>query len=85
MVSIEALEDVWLSLKDSVIRSFTILQVKDVGRKTFSSRTSFITTIESMLLDYYEGIVQHLKRWEKPAPKISKKTLLTDEDNLEES
>ena len=82
-VSIEALEDVWLRLKDSVIKSFTILQVKDLGRK-FSSRTSFITTIESMLLDYYAGIVQHLKRWEKPAPKISKKTLLTDENNLEE-
>ena len=27
-----------------------------------------------MLLEYYQVVVQHLKKWEKPAPKLVKKT-----------
>ena len=26
-----------------------------------------------MLIDYYQGILQHLKRWEKPVPQIEDK------------
>jgi len=25
-------------------------------------------------LDYYQGILQHLKRWERPVPQIKKST-----------
>ena len=68
-LTLEKLESAWELLKDREIKEFTVLQVKDLGRK-FESRTGFISTIEQMLLDYYQGIVQHLKRWEKPAPKM---------------
>jgi len=32
--------------------------------------SGFVNDIEDMLLDYYKNIVQNLKSWEKPAPKI---------------
>ncbi len=36
----------------------------------FSSRKNFVNIIEEMLLDFYSGIVQHLSKYEQPAPKI---------------
>ena len=36
----------------------------------FTQISSFVNEIESMLLDYYQIIVQDLKTWEKPAPKL---------------
>jgi hypothetical protein len=54
------------------IKSFSILFLKDLGRK-FESRKGVVEIIEKMLIDYYQGILQHLKRWEKPAPQIAKK------------
>ena len=82
-LTLEELESVWERLKDKEIRDFTVLQCKDLGRR-FESREGFIKTIESMLLDYYQGIVQHLKRWEKPAPKIRVAAIDVQEDSLEE-
>ena len=55
------------------IKSFSILLLKYLGRK-FESRKVVVQFIEAMLVDYYQGILQHLKRWEKPAPQITKKT-----------
>lgn len=54
------------------IASFSILYFKYLGRK-FDSRKGVVAIIEKMVIDYYEGILQHLKRWEKPAPQIMKK------------
>lgn len=51
------------------IKSFSILFLKDLGRK-FESRKGVVEIIEKMLIDYYQGILQYLKRWEKPAPQI---------------
>ena len=53
------------------IKSFGILYLKYLGRK-FESRKGVVSIIETMLLTYYQGIVQHLKKWEKPAPQIKK-------------
>lgn len=53
------------------IKSFSILFLKDLGRR-FESRKGVVEIIEKMLTDYYQGILQHLKRWEKPAPQIEK-------------
>lgn len=55
------------------IKSFSILYHKYLGRK-FDSRKGIVTIIEKMLIEYYQGILQHLKHWEKPAPQIVKKT-----------
>lgn len=53
------------------IKSFGVLYLKYLGRK-FDSRKGVVKIIENMLLDYYKGVVQHLKRWEKPAPQLKK-------------
>jgi len=57
------------------IRSFSILYLKYLGRK-FESRKGVVSIIETMLLNYYQGIVQYLKKWEKPAPQIKKSSEL---------
>ncbi|MDP8227339.1 MAG: hypothetical protein P9L89_06855 [Candidatus Celaenobacter polaris] len=54
------------------IKSFSILLIKDLGKK-FEGRKVFVKIIENMLIDYYQGIVQYLKKWEKPAPQIQAK------------
>jgi hypothetical protein len=51
------------------IKSFNLVYVDYLGRK-FDSRKQFVIQVENMLLRYYESIVQYLKNWEKPAPKI---------------
>ena len=33
----------------------------------------FVKIIEEMLIGYYQSIVQHIKKWEKPVPKIANK------------
>jgi len=53
------------------IKSFNIVLLKYLGRK-FESRKVVVQIFEEMLLDYYQGVLQHLKRWEKPVPQISK-------------
>lgn len=39
----------------------------------FSSVKKFIVLIEKMVLEYYEGIVQHVSTWNRPTPKIVEK------------
>ena len=51
------------------IKSFSIVQVKHLGR-TFESRKRFVDVVEDMLMNYYRGVVQHLKRWERAAPQL---------------
>jgi len=72
-LSIDDLDEIVDKIKDKEIKEFRIIQIKDLGRK-FESRSGFVQTIENMLLDYYKGILQHLKKWEKPAPKMPPKT-----------
>lgn len=55
------------------IKSFSVLLLKDLGRK-FESRKGVVSIIEDMLITYYQGLLQHWKRWEKPAPQIARKT-----------
>jgi hypothetical protein len=55
--------------KGKEIQAFHIVYMNDF-KASFSSNKKFIVTIEEMLLDYYEVLVQHLKNWEKPSPRI---------------
>lgn len=66
------LEYAYEKLGTKEIKSFSVLQVKYLGRK-FESRKLFVNIIEEMLIQYYQIIVQYLKKWEKPVPKIVKK------------
>ena len=56
-------------IKQKEITGFNIVLIKDF-KGNFSSRKKFVELIEKMILDYYEGIVQHLKNWNPPAPKV---------------
>jgi hypothetical protein len=51
----------------------------------FTQVSNFVKEIESMLLDYYQIIVQDLKTWEKSAPKLQpKKEVKSIEKPIEE-
>lgn len=51
------------------IKNYSIILAKNLGRK-FESRKMFVMIIEDMLIDFYKGILQHIKKWEKPVPQI---------------
>jgi len=53
------------------IKDFKIYVVKDLG-KSFMSTKGFVRNIEQLILDFYEGYVQHQVNWTKPAPKIKR-------------
>ena len=68
-VPITELEDAHEKLFGREIKSFSVVYINYFGKK-FESRKQFVKIIELMLVDYYQGIVQHLKDWKKPPPKI---------------
>lgn len=51
------------------IQAFHIVQIKGFGAN-FASTKKFIVLIEQMILDYYEGLVQNVSSWSRPAPKL---------------
>ena len=82
-LNIENLEDAWISIKDVEIKEFGIRHEINLAR-AFESRKKIVEEIEKMLLNYYEGVVQNLKEWVKPAPKvIEKKDDKKDLDSIE--
>ena len=60
---------------DIKIVSFVYLET--LGRK-FAAPKKFVEIIETMLPRFYGDIVQYLKNWTKPAPKISRKMTESD-------
>jgi hypothetical protein len=52
------------------VQAFHIVLINGFGAK-FASNKKFIELIEQMVLDYYEGIVQHMASWSRPAPRIA--------------
>lgn len=57
--------------KKEEIKEFKIYVVKDL-RRSFTSTKGFVVNIEQLLVEFYEGYVQHLMNWVKPAPKIER-------------
>ena len=57
--------------KKDEIKDFKLYVVVDLGRN-FTSTKGFVKSIEDLLIDFYEGYVQHLSNWTKPAPKIER-------------
>ena len=49
----------------------------------FEGRKIILELIEQNLMMFYQGVVQHLKKWEKPAPKILKKNNLNNLDEFQ--
>ena len=73
-IPLSELEYAYEKLGSKKIKSFSILQIKYLGRK-FESRKIFVKILEEMLINYYQGIVQYLKKWEKPVPQIPVKQI----------
>jgi hypothetical protein len=57
-------------LNEKDITSFNVLVIKDLGAK-FKSNRKFVELIEQMMFDYYQGLVQNLKSYTRPTPRIS--------------
>lgn len=57
-------------VKTKDVQSFNIVLTNELGAN-FGSSKKFVETIETMMLTYYEGIVQHLNNWIPKAPKLS--------------
>jgi len=55
--------------KGKEIQAFHIVMVRSFGAN-FASNKKFIVLIEKMILEYYEGIVQHASSWTRPTPKL---------------
>ncbi|MDX2359398.1 MAG: hypothetical protein QNK23_01235 [Crocinitomicaceae bacterium] len=55
--------------KGKEIQGFHIVYASGFGAG-FASNKKFIVLIEQMVLDYYEGVVQHMTNWNRPAPKL---------------
>ena len=57
------------SSKGKEIQAFNIVLINGFGAN-FPSNKKFIVLIEQMLLEFYEGIVQYMTNWNRPAPKL---------------
>ena len=68
-VSISDIESILEEANGKEIQSFNIVLMSKFKGK-FSSNKGFISEIESMVLEYYAGIVQYLTNWDRPAPKL---------------
>ena len=79
-VALAELEHAHEKLGSQEIKSFGVVQAKYLGR-TFESRRRFVDTVEGMLMKYYRGIVQHLRRWEKPVPQLPAGARAKEGDN----
>ncbi len=55
--------------KGKDISAFHIVMIDGFGAG-FASNKKFIVLIEQMVLNFYEGIVQHMSNWKRPAPKL---------------
>ena len=55
--------------KGKDIQAFNVVLVEGFGAN-FASNKKIIERTEKMILDYYEGIVQYMTHWSRPAPKL---------------
>lgn len=65
--------------KGKEIQAFHIVIASGFGAN-FASVKKFIELIEQLILDYYEGIVQHMSNWTRPAPRLREKGVSEDDD-----
>ena len=71
-IKFDEVVELYDEIKTKEISTFKLIYVMSLSNK-FSSPTSFVNILESMLLDYYKGFIQHLKNYIPPAPKIKEK------------
>ncbi|MCF7843033.1 MAG: hypothetical protein K9N11_09295, partial [Lentisphaeria bacterium] len=81
-VTLDMINDAWERFKDVDIKELGIRQEKSLGRG-FEGVQRVVTELESMLSNFYRGIVQYLKPWVKPAPKPQQKEEIKSLDSLD--
>jgi hypothetical protein len=69
-VSFKDIEELYEQSKGKEIQGFNI-SVMDGFGGSFDSERKFVSLFEDLVLNYYEGIVQNLKNWSAPAPKLN--------------
>jgi hypothetical protein len=57
--------------KGKEVQAFHIVMIRSFGAN-FASNRKLIVLLEKMILEYYEGIVQHTTTWTRPTPKLIK-------------
>ena len=60
-----------LSGTDRPPRSFTVVQTRKVGTKRRAGSGNFVRDIEHLVDEFYREVVQGLKAWTPPAPKLA--------------
>ena len=75
------LEDEVFRCKGLEIKTVSFIYLETLGRK-FAAPKKFVEIIEMMLPRFYGEIVQHLKNWTKPAPRISQKKVSIDTPSI---
>lgn len=69
-VNFNEIEELYELSKGKEIQRFYVSVMDGFGAK-FASEKGFVTLLEELVLNYYEGITQNLKNWSKPAPKLN--------------
>jgi hypothetical protein len=69
-VSFKDIEELYEQSKGKEIQGFNV-SVMDGFGASFASEKKFVSLFEDLVLNYYEGIVQNLKNWNAPAPKLN--------------
>lgn len=56
---------------DRAPRSFTVVETRKVGTKRRKGSGSFVSDVENLVDEFYREVVQDLKAWTPPAPKLA--------------
>jgi hypothetical protein len=69
-VNFSKIEDLYELSKGKDVQKFYISVMDGLGAG-FASEKKFVTLTEQLVLNYYEGIVQNLKNWQAPSPRLN--------------
>ncbi len=66
---------------DRLPRSFTVVETRKVGTKRRTGSGSFVSDVEHLVEEFYREVVQGLKAWTPPAPKLAEEKQPQAEDH----
>jgi len=70
-----------IPVENREIVSFTISLARPMGVKRSAGSRSFIDSVLQTLDDFYGDVVEHLKEWRPPTPKLRKEASRDSEDD----
>ena len=66
---------------DHLPRSFTVARTKKIGTKRRTGSGSFVGDMEQLVDEFYRDVVQGLKAWTPPAPKLAEEKAEAEEES----